>query len=141
MKKLIPLAIAYDFDGTLAPGNMQEHAFLLEVHEKPADFWAEAKRIAADNDMDEILAYMHLMLQKARAAGVSIRRESFVTYGRGIAFFDGVAEWFDRIDAFGREHGVSVPHYVISSGMREMIAGTAIARHFKCVFASGYLYD
>jgi hypothetical protein len=120
---------------------MQEHAFLPEVHEKPADFWAETKKVSAQNDMDEILAYMHLMLQKAKAAGVSIRRENFVKCGKGIAFFDGVTDWFDRIDAFGKELGVSVAHYVISSGMREMIAGASIHRHFKYVFASGYMYD
>ena len=140
-KKLITVAIAYDFDGTLAPGNMQEHSFLPQIGKTPVDFWQETKDLAQNNDMDEILAYMFLMLKHARAQNVSITRDSFERHGNTIVFFDGVEGWFDRINAYGKQLGLKVEHYIISSGLRELVDGTKIRKHFKYVFASGFMYD
>lgn len=137
----ITLAIAYDFDGTLAPGNMQEHSFLPKLGIAKEAFWAEANAIAEANDMDGILAYMQLMLQKAREKGVSIHREDFMDFGRDIRFFPGVEAYFERINAFALRQGIRLEHHIISSGLREFIAGTAISRHFTNIFASGFKYD
>ncbi len=131
-KKLIKIAIAYDFDGTLAPGNMQEHTFFPSMKLRAKDFWRHANQIAKENDMDEILAYMQLSLDEAR---------DFEHYGSGITFFEGVDTYFDRINAFAREKGVELEHYIISSGLREFISGTPIAKYFTNIYASGYRYD
>lgn len=135
------VAIAYDFDGTLAPGNMQEHVFLPKLGIDPADFWARSNALARSQQGDQILTYMHRMLEEARHADVPMRREDWVEQGRGITLFPGVAEWFPRITAAGEERGLAVKHYVISSGLREMIDGTAVRPHLDAVFASGFLYN
>lgn len=135
------MAIAYDFDGTLAPGNMQEHSFIPDLQMSKQDFWAEVKRMAKDQDMDEILAYMSLMVQKANHAEVRITRKDFKKHGKGIDFFPGVQEWFPRLDNYARDREVKLEHYIISSGLREMVHGTRIASRFKYVFASGFAYD
>lgn len=140
-KKTIKIAIAYDFDGTLAPGNMQEHSFFPELKIDPAIFWAKANQIAKDNDMDEILSYMQLMLDEARKNDVPVRKSDFENYGKQIRFFHGVDTWFDRINQYGETKGLIIEHYIISSGLREFINGTNIARHFKVIFASGFRYD
>ena len=140
-EELIPLAIAYDFDGTLAAGNMQEHSFLPEIGIKPKRFWAEVRKCAAENDMDQILAYMHLMLKHAQAKDVSIRRSSFVRHGAEIEFFPGVKKWFKLINKFANKHGVNIQHYIISSGLRELVEGTPLAKEFTYIFASGFMYD
>jgi phosphoserine phosphatase len=140
-KKLIPIAIAYDFDGTLAPGNMQEHSFLPDIGRTPEQFWAETKELARSNDMDEILAYMWLMLKHAKNVNLSIRRDSFVKHGKTIKFFPGVEDWFQRINNHAKKHGARIDHYIISSGLRELVEGTTIRKHFKNVFASGFMYD
>lgn len=140
-KKPIKIAIAYDFDGTLAPGNMQEHTFLPSLGISASDFWAKAKTIARENDMDEILAYMQLSLDEARKKDLPIRKTDFQHYGSGITFFEGVETYFDRINTYAREKGVVIEHYIISSGLREFISGTPIARHFANIYASGYKYD
>lgn len=137
----IKVAIAYDFDGTLAPGNMQEHTFLPKLGIPKEVFWAEANQVGQDNDMDGILAYMELMLKKARQNNISIHREDFIRFGKGISFFDGVITYFDRINSFGRGLGLEIEHHIISSGLREFIAGTSIAKHFRNIFASGFKYD
>ena len=140
-KKLIKVAIAYDFDGTLAPGNMQEHTFLPSLGIHATNFWTKAKEIARENDMDEILAYMQLSLDEAKRKDLPIRRSDFEHYGSGITFFEGVETYFDRINLYGREKDIVIEHYIISSGLREFISGTKIAKYFTKIYASGYKYD
>jgi hypothetical protein len=137
----VPVAIAYDFDGTLAPGNMQEHVFLPKLGIEPAQFWAEANALAVDQQGDRILTYMHRMLEWARFKHLPVRRQDWIAQGGGITLFPGVEDWFGRIDAAAAARGLAVEHYVISSGLRELIEGTPIRRHFRAVFASGFLYD
>lgn len=141
--KTINAAIAYDFDGTLVPGYMQDHSFFpsLGVDNPFEDFWPRVREIAKAQDMDEILAYMQLMLKEADYHGISIRKEKFIEHGRGIKFFPGVETWFDRINAMAAQRGIALKHYIISSGLREMIQGTSIAPHFAQIFASGFMYN
>jgi phosphoserine phosphatase len=135
------MAIAYDFDGTLSPGNMQEYDFIPALGIRPSTFWKEAKRIAKEQNADEILAYMQCMLEQARRAGVPVREKDFLDFGKQIALFPGVENWFDRIKEYGRAQDVKVEHFLISSGLREMVKGTKIARKFKEIYASGFMYD
>ena len=137
----IPVAIAYDFDGTLAPGNMQEHVFLPKLGISPQVFWEKSDRLASAQQGDPILAYMHLMLQEARHANLPMRRDDWIAHGRDITLFPGVESWFERITAAAEARGIALQHYVISSGLRELIDGTSIRRHLAKVFASGFLYD
>jgi hypothetical protein len=140
-KSLIPLAVCYDFDGTLAPGNMQERDFIPAIGMKKASFWKEVKALAKQHEGDEILMYMRVMLEKAEAAHVEVRRQNFLDYGKKLQLFNGVPKWFDRINTYGKAGGLRVTHHVISSGIREMILGTSIKRYFKNVYASSFLYD
>ena len=135
------MAVAYDFDGTLADGNMQEHQFLPDIDMKPDQFWAEVKSLTKEHQADEVLVYMNLMLRKASAAGVPVRRFDFKARGRKIKLFKGVTDWFDRITEFGKSNGVRIEHFLISSGNSEIFAGTAIASKFKHVYASKFIFN
>jgi phosphoserine phosphatase len=140
-KKFIPLAIAYDFDGTLAPGNMQEYDFIPSLEMTSSEFWKEVKKKAKDQDADEILAYMDTMLRKADSREVRVTKNDFKNFGSRIKLFPGVEEWFKRINSYGRSKGVRVEHFIISSGLREMVEGTKIFKEFSKVYASGFMYD
>lgn len=141
-KKSKPIvAIMYDFDKTLCTKDMQEYTFIPNVGLTPKDFWKESNQLAKDKKMDAILAYMYLMIEKAHAARVSIRRNEFVKMGKDLQFFPGVIDWFKRINSIGDELGLSVEHYIISSGLREIIEGSSIYKEFKDVFACEYLYN
>ncbi len=135
------IAIIYDFDGTLAPGNMQEYQFLPEIGIPAEDFWSEVNSLAEDHQGDSILIYMHLMLKKASAAGVPVRRNDFKHHGESMQLFDGVEEWFDRITEYGRCMGTSVDHYLVSSGNEEIIAGSPIRSKFKRIYASKFIFN
>lgn len=139
--KMPIVALVYDFDGTLSPGNMQEYSFIEAVGLNKEDFWAETSVMAENQDADNILVYMLLMLKKAKENGMPIRRASFTKFGESVELFNGVLDWFKRISNYGLEQGVIVEHYINSSGMKEIIEGTPIANEFKAIFACTYYYD
>ena len=133
--------IAYDFDGTLAGGNMQEYDFIPALNMKPSVFWTQSTALAKQQRADPILAYMQLMLKKANTFGIQVKKDSFREFGRKVELFEGVEDWFARINAYAKIQNVDVQHFIISSGLREMIEGTKIAKQFKKIYASGFMYD
>ncbi|OYV72279.1 MAG: hypothetical protein B7Z70_15115 [Acidithiobacillus ferrivorans] len=123
-KKLIPIAIAYDFDGTLAPGNMQEYDFIPALNMMSKEFWKSVNEIAQQHEMDQILAYMWAMLRQADKADIRVHKSDFKNFGKNITLFPGVSDWFKRINAYARSKGVRLQHFIISSGIREMVEGS-----------------
>lgn len=134
------VAICYDFDKTLSPDDMQSQGFIQSVGWDVTDFWKESNGMAQTNDMDQNLAYMYMMAKVSRGSLI-FRKETLAQYGAKITLFSGVEEWFDRINNYGYEHGVIVEHYIISSGLKEMIEGTIIANKFEKIYASSFYYD
>ena len=140
---LAKAAIIYDFDGTLARGNLQECSFIPRMNMTRDAFWSEVKRRTREEDADEILVYMHLMLEKAKAAGEAVTKQMLREHGREARLFDGLdgEAWFTRINAFAKEHGLDLQHYIVSSGIEEMIRGCSIQGAFHRIYASKYIYD
>ena len=142
MEKQKPIiALLYDFDKTLCTTDMQNYAFIPSLGMTPAEFWAEANGFGRAHRIDGILAYMYTMILESDKHGLPLTRESLVEKGRDIVLFPGVEDWFARINAFGESQGVQVEHYIISSGLREIIEGAPIHREFKEIYASEFYYD
>lgn len=139
--KKIEVALIYDFDGTLSPGNMQEFGFVQAIGKGSKEFWSKNHELATKNDANEILCYMYSMLQAAKANDISLKRESFRKFGSKIKLYDGVLEWFTLINDYGRSIGLNIKHYINSSGLKEMIEGTPIAKRFENIYACSFLYD
>lgn len=137
----VTLAIAYDFDGTLSPRNMQEYDFIPKIGMADHAFWAEVECLARAQEADRILAYMHLMLKKASAMELGVMKEDFRLYGQSVELFKGVTGWFERINRYAGLNNAVIEHYIISSGIKEMILGTPIAGEFKKIYASSFIYD
>ena len=135
------VALIYDYDGTLSPGNMQEFGFIQAVGKTAEEFWRMSDSIAIGQDASNVLAYMKLMFDEAKRNGIKLRREDFQRFGRNIQLFDGVREWFKLVNTYGQLHGVKIEHYINSSGLKEIIEGSPIAHEFKHVFAGTFLYD
>ena len=135
------VALIYDYDGTLSPGNMQEFGFIQAVGSTPDEFWRMSDSIAIGQDASNVLASMKLMFDEAKRHGIKLRREDFLRFGKDIQLFDGVREWFRLINEYGRAHGVTIEHYINSSGLKEIIEGSPIAHEFKHVFAGTFIYD
>ena len=135
------VAIMYDFDRTLSTRDMQEFSFIPRLGMDSAEFWSFANDLGTREHMDSVLAYLYAMVRMSEQRGIPLRRSQLVEMGRSVEFFDGVEDWFDRVNVFGRECGVMVEHYIISSGMKEIIEGTKIADKFRSIFACEFLYD
>lgn len=141
MRRKPIVALIYDFDGTLSPGNMQEFGFIQAIGQTPAEFWTKSDGIAKGQDASNILSYMKLMIDEARRNGIRLTREGFKKYGADIKLYEGVRDWFRNIDAYGKANGVIVEHYINSSGLTEIIEGCPIASAFKHIFAGSFIYD
>ena len=135
------MAICYDFDKTLSPDNMQAQGYLQAInYENQNEFWAESNALAEANEMDQTLAWMFLMLKRARGKEI-FRREMLEDYGSRVKLYPGVRDWFERTRRYAGERGIIVEHYIISSGLREMIDGTPAAKEFEKIYASSFCYD
>ena len=139
------IALVYDFDGTLCPRPMQEYAFLPQIGANPEEFWAESNRLAREQGADPMITYMHLLYKKAKARGVRIDRDDLIAQGGQVEYYPGVADWFEAITDYVRlrdeTQSVEVRHYLISSGLMEIIQGTSIFDKFHNVFASEYWFE
>ncbi len=140
-KKRPTVALIYDFDGTLSPGNMQEFGFIQAIGKDKTEFWKKNKELSEQNDANGILCYMYLMMQAAKINGISLKRESFKDFGAKVELFEGVREWFSLINNYGKSMGLDIKHYINSSGLKEMIEGTSIAKEFENIYACSFLYD
>ena len=134
------LALCYDFDRTLSPDDMQAQGFIQSVGEDVKEFWKQSNELSEKNDMDMNLAYMLTMVKKAKGK-FYVTKKALAEYGAKIKLYDGVEGWFGRINEYGESRGIIVEHYIISSGLKEMIEGTAIAGEFKKIYASAFMYD
>ena len=135
------VAICYDFDKTLTPDNMQAQGYLQSInYEDQDEFWAETNQLAREHEMDTNLAWMYLML-KGSFGKKFFRRGMLAGYGAKVELYNGVKEWFGRVRRYGEERGILVEHYVISSGLKEMIEGTAVAGEFEKIYGSSFFYD
>ncbi len=136
------LAICYDFDRTLTPDDMQAQGYIQSVGYDVGKFWDESNELAQKNDMDTNLAYMYKMLEEAEGNFV-FNKKALAEYGSRVSLFPGVRDWFERIRQYGTKHGVTVEHYIISSGLKEMIEGTEMAKNgaFEKIYASSFYFN
>ena len=130
-KKRPQVALVYDFDGTLSPGNMQEFGFIQATGKTKDEFWEKNRKFAEGKDANGILTYMYLMLDEAKKNNISLTRESFQKFGKDVELFRGVKQWFSLVNEYGNSIGLDVKHYINSSGLKEMIEGTPIAQEFN----------
>ena len=139
------IAVVYDFDGTLTPQPMQEYTVLPEIGIRNGKkFWEQVNEESARTNGEAIVAYMRLMLEKSKSKRFPVTAQKLKELAKKINYFPGVRTYFERINNYVKERfdqDIELRHYVISSGLKEIISGTSIAKYFYKVFASEYYYD
>ena len=135
------IGILYDFDKTLCTTDMQEYSFIKNLGMTSEEFWGEAASITSKHEVEKILAYMFVMIQKCKEKGIPLTEEYLKSCGENVVLFKGVISWFERINEYGERMGVNIEHYIISSGTYEIIQGTPIAKYFKRIYACKYMYN
>lgn len=140
MKKPI-VALIYDFDGTLSPGNMQEFGFIQAVGKTAGEFWDLSNELAVGQDASNVLSYMKMMYDEARKSGIPLKKSDIQRFGKDVELYEGVRDWFKLVNLYADTQGVRVEHYINSSGLKEIIEGSPIASEFKHIFAGSFIYN
>ena len=135
------IALMYDFDKTLCTKDMQEYTFIPNLGITAGEFWSEANKLREVDKMDQVLTYMYLMVKKTEDIGYHLTKDYLKDMGDKVELFPGVVDFFERINAYGKEKGITVEHYIISSGVKEIIEGSKIGKYFKKIYASEFYYD
>lgn len=135
------IAILYDFDKTLCTTDMQEYDFIKNLGLTPAEFWGKTAKVTEKNEMDKILSYMYLMVEECKEKNIKLTKEYLNECGKRVILYRGVATWFERINQYAESIGAIVEHYIISSGITEIIEGTPIAKYFKKIYGCKFMYD
>ena len=134
-------AIMYDFDKTLSKSDMQDYGFIPALGMKPAEFWGATGKFQEETGMERILSYMYTMIKLSKEKGVNLTKETLNEMGKNIQYYKGVDTWFDRINKFGKSLGVKIEHYIISSGTKEILEGSSIAKYFREIFGCEFYFD
>ena len=135
------VAIMYDFDKTLAITDMQNFNFIPNMGYTVEEFWNETSEFCDKEQIDKILGYMYMMIHAAKKNGIKLTRKFLNEQSKDIKYFRGVENWFNRIREYGKERGLIIEHYLITSGNKEIVEATSIAKEFKAIFGCEYIYD
>lgn len=134
------VAFIYDFDETLSVTYMQDYILIPSLGMKPQTFWNKANAWSRQNCADQITGSMYYFKKVAQEKGIKLTREYFANAAKTITYFEGVEEWFERINEYGKQLDLQIEHYIISSGYEEILEGCSIRKHFKDVFGCSYVF-
>ena len=141
MNKKPIVAILYDFDSTLSSSDMQNFGLIPAMGMTPAEFWGATTEFTAETGCEKILSYLYMEMKIAKEKGIKLTKKWLREQGKNIQFFPGVTSWFQRINDYGKEHGVRVEHYLVSSGNKEIVEGCEIAKEFKVMYGCEFIFD
>ena len=136
------IALLYDLDYTLTDGFMQSFGLIQDLgYDDIFKFFDDNDHIEGGEDMDMCLSMMAGVVCTAKNRGKKVTREYLKSFGKNIVYYPGVEEWFENINRIGAKYGYEIEHYVISSGLREIIEGSSIAKYLKRIYANFFAYD
>lgn len=135
------VALIYDFDKTLCSKDMQEYSFIPNLNMSEEEFWNKVTQLATKEKMDKILAYMYIMIKESKKINKNITKDYLKSLGKDIELFKGVEDWFNNINTYAQKLNIEIEHYIVSSGIKEIIEGTTIAKYFKEIYACEFLYE
>lgn len=144
MDNKVKIAICYDFDGTLSPRNMQEYGFMKSFNLNAQEFWSRVDNLVGPFSADRNLGWMKAMLDVAQANGTQLTKDNLHKFSEGVELYQGVTRWFDNVNALAQTIGggnLEVQHFILSSGLKEILEALPLSRYFKRIYACSYMYD
>lgn len=138
------VAIIYDYDQTLSPTYMQEEAIFPIFGINAEQFWKRCHELVQNQNYDNELAYMKVMLdylEMDRPTNAELRK-----LGARLNFYPGLPEMFEefRMDLLTAEHlahGITVEHYIVSSGLKILLEGSRLAPYVRAIFGCEFAED
>jgi len=138
------IALVYDYDQTLSPSYMQDDVLFPEFGINPESFWNKCNVLVKEQKWDGELAYLKCLLDYLAMDRVS--NERLTELGENLNFFPGLPEMFEEISDscltdLHRAGGVKIEHYIVSSGLKALIDGSKLAKHFKMIYGCEFGED
>ena len=138
------IAIIYDYDQTLSPTYMQDEALFPVFGINPSHFWQRCGELVREQGFDNELAYMKVLLdclEMDRPTNARLRE-----LGERLNFYKGLPEMFVEFQngLLAEEHlelGISVEHYIVSSGLKPLIEGSRLAPYIRKIFGCEFAVD
>lgn len=145
------IAVIWDFDKTLIPGYMQEPLF-ARYEVDPNLFWREVnalpdfyRKSGLEIVSPDTLYLNHILTYVRGGIFEGLDNVQLRKFGAELTFYEGLPEFFPRLkqiveqhDVFSK-HEIAVEHYVVSTGLRQIILGSAIAEHLEEVWACEFV--
>lgn len=147
------IAVIWDFDKTLVNGYMQDPifkeygvesgAFWDEVNALPDKYWRE-QRVKVNR---ETIYLNHFINCAKKGIFPGLNNQKLRAYGRELVFYPGIPDIFERTKALVageskyREYDIKVEHYVVSTGMAEIIRGSAVMDHAEAVWGCEFIEE
>lgn len=138
------IAIIYDYDQTLSPSYMQEEVLFPAFGINPAAFWRRCDALVKESGYDNELAYMKVLLDSLDMDRPT--NEALRALGGQLTFYPGLPGMFDEfreglLTSEQVAHGITVEHFIISSGLKVLIEGSALAPHVRAIFGCEFAED
>jgi hypothetical protein len=137
------IGIAYDYDQTLSPTYMQDEVLFPAFGINGQAFWKKCQELVNQGGYESELAYLKTMLDYLEIDTPS--NAKLEDLGRNLRFYPGVPEIFTEINSVltdtHRALGITIEHYIISSGLKALIDGCALRPYVKEVFGCEFAED
>ena len=147
------IACIWDFDKTLSPGYMQAPIF-EKYHIDPKKFWKEVeelpnyyKKDGLDLISTDMLYLNHILTYTRQGTFKGLNNARLRKLGGKIQLYEGLPDFFSKIKHFVAsnpeygQHEIQVEHYIVSTGLRQMILGSRIAPHVDGVWGCEFIED
>ena len=147
------IACIWDFDKTLSPGYMQAPIF-EKYHIDPKKFWKEVeelpnyyKKDGLDLISTDMLYLNHILTYTRQGTFKGLNNAGLRKLGGKIQLYEGLPNFFSKIKHFVAsnpeygQHEIQVEHYIVSTGLRQMILGSRIAPHVDGVWGCEFIED
>jgi hypothetical protein len=147
------IACIWDFDKTLTPGYMQEPLF-AHYNVNPQKFWKEVaelpnfyKKSGLSLIATDTVYLNHILTYTTEGVFKGLNNETLKKLGGKIKFYQGLPGFFDEIKKFVkhnpgyRQHEIQVEHYIVSTGLLQMIIGSEIAPYIDGVWGCEFVEE
>jgi len=138
------IAIVYDYDQTLSPSYMQDEVVFPAFGINGPKFWQRCIELVRDHGYDNELAHMKVLLDTLgmdRPTNFELKK-----LGQKLNFYKGLPEMFEQFQngLLTAEHvanGITVEHYIVSSGLKVLIEGSRLQPYVRAIFGCEFAED
>ncbi len=137
------IGLVYDYDQTLSPSYMTDEVVFPHFGISAPQFWKRSNALVSEQGYDSELAYLKTLLDCLTPDPPT--NAELRALGAKLQFYPGLPDMFEELNAVltaeHRAFGIKIEHYIISSGLKELLEGSALRPHVKTIFGCEFAED